>query len=37
VTARGRQIGMAAVIASAFGLDLSYGIGHPLTVLTFKA
>lgn len=33
---RARQIGLSAVVVSAFGLGLSYGIGYPLTALTFK-
>jgi MFS family permease len=36
-TPRQRVLSLAAVIATAFGVGLSFGIGFPLTALTFEA
>jgi MFS family permease len=36
-TPRQRLLSLAAVIATAFGVGLSFGIGFPLTALTFEA
>jgi MFS family permease len=36
-TPRQRALSLAAVIATAFGVGLSFGIGFPLTALTFEA
>ena len=36
-TARQKTLSLAAVIASAFGIGLSFGVGLPLTSLTFEA
>jgi MFS family permease len=35
--ARERRLSLAAVIATSFGVGLSFGIGYPLTALTFAA
>jgi MFS family permease len=36
-TSRQRGLSLAAVIAASFGVGLSFGIGFPLTALTFEA
>jgi MFS family permease len=36
-TPRQRLLSLAAVIATAFGVGLSFGVGFPLTALTFEA
>jgi MFS family permease len=36
-TPRQRALSLAAVIATSFGVGLSFGIGFPLTALTFEA
>ncbi len=36
-TPRQRALSLAAVIATSFGVGLSFGIGYPLTALTFEA
>ncbi len=36
-TARQKTLSLAAVIAAAFGIGLSFGVGLPLTSLTFEA
>jgi hypothetical protein len=37
LTPRQRLLSLAAVTATAFGVGLSFGIGFPLTALTFEA
>ena len=37
LTAVQRLLSLAAVTATAFGVGLSFGIGFPLTALTFEA
>src|SRR6185437_15352646 len=37
LTPRQRAVSLGAVIATAFGVGLSLGIGFPLTALTFEA
>ncbi|AGK58482.1 major facilitator superfamily protein [Hyphomicrobium denitrificans 1NES1] len=37
LTSRQRLLSLAAVTATAFGVGLSFGIGFPLTALTFEA
>lgn len=37
LTSRQRLLSLAAVTATAFGVGLSFGIGYPLTALTFEA
>jgi len=36
-TSRQRGLSLAAVVAASFGVGLSFGIGFPLTALTFEA
>ena len=37
LTPRQRTLSLAAAIATAYGVGLSFGIGFPLTSLTFEA